>query len=184
MEDAKIIDLYFARKEQAITETDKAYGRRLFSLSERILSSREDAEENVSDTYMRTWEAIPPQRPACFPAFLQKICRHLALDRLDWRKAARRNGEVAALTREMEQCIPDHCMERRIEGREIGRILDGFLGSLPPESRLIFLRRYLYGDTVAEIAGRYGITESKAKMQLHRTRGKLRIHLEKEGIKV
>lgn len=75
-------------------------------------------------------------------------------------------------------------MERRIEGREIGRILDGFLGSLPPESRLIFLRRYLYGDTVAEIAGRYGITESKAKMQLHRTRGKLRIHLEKEGIKV
>lgn len=184
LEDAKIIDLYFARKEQAITETDKAYGRRLFSLSERILSSREDAEENVSDTYMRTWEAIPPQRPGCFPAFLQKICRHLALDRLDWRKAVRRNGEVVALTREMEQCIPDHCMERRIEGREIGRILDGFLGSLPPESRLIFLRRYLYGDTVAEIAGRYGITESKVKMQLHRTRGKLRIHLEKEGIKV
>lgn len=184
MDDTKIIDLYWARSETAIAETEKAYGRRLYALSDRILQNREDAEENVSDTYLRTWEAIPPKRPSCLLAFLQKICRHLALDRLDWRKAARRNGEVVALTAEMEQCIPDSSRERTLESREIGRIFEEFLKTLPRETRLVFLRRYLYGDTVAEIAARYAMTESKVKMQLMRTRGKLRDHLQKEGIAV
>ena len=184
MDDTKIIDLYWARSEAAIAETDRAYGRRLYVLSDRILQNREDAEENVSDTYLRTWEAIPPKRPTYLLAFLQKICRHLALDRLDWRKAARRNGEVVALTAEMEQCIPDASRERTLESREIGRIFEEFLKNLPRETRVIFLRRYLCADTVAEIATRYSMTESKVKMQLHRTRGKLREHLQKEGISV
>lgn len=184
MDDAKIIELFWARNEDAIAETDAAYGRRLRTLANRILGSREDAEENVGDTYLKTWEAIPPQRPNYFYAFIASICRHLSFHRLDWRQAAKRNAEVVALTNEMEQCIPDAIHERELEGKEIGRLLNTFLAALPKETRLIFLRRYWHVDTVAEIAARYGITESKVKMQLSRTRAKLASYLEKEGIEV
>lgn len=182
MDDTEMIDLYWSRDEAAITETEKAYGGRLFVLSNRILQNRQDAEENVSDTYLRTWEAIPPQRPKFFLAFLQKICRNLALDRLDWRGAAKRNAELVALTAEMELCIPDTRRDTEWERKEIGQALEAFLGKLPKQSRLIFLRRYLFADSIKEIAQRYGISESKVKMQLHRTREKLRDHLEKEDI--
>ena len=133
---------------------------------------------------MRTWETIPPQRPVYFKAFLTKICRCLALDRLDWRNAAKRNAELVSLTEEMESCIPDKRVEDKLEGKEIGKLLEQFLRTLPKESRLIFLRRYLYLDTVAEIARRYGFSESKVKMQLKRTRAKLHDYLNTEGIKV
>lgn len=182
MDDTKILDLYFSRNETAIEETDRAYGRNLFLLSNRILQDQQDSEENVSDTYMKAWNAIPPCRPNAFLAFLSKICRRLALDRLDWRKAAKRNAEVIALTQEMQACIPDSALDRYTESREIASALEAFLGTLSKESRLIFLRRYLYVDTVNEIAKRYGISESKVKMQLHRTRAKLAEHLKKEGI--
>lgn len=182
MEDSKIIDLYWARNERAIEETDKAYGRTLFGLSYRILENQEDSEENVSDTYMKTWTSVPPCRPRHFLAFLSKICRHLALDRLDWRKAAKRNAEIVALTEEMQACIPDTSHDRYAESREIAIAMEAFLKTLSKESRLIFLRRYLYVDTVSEIARRYGLSESKVKMQLHRTRAKLSEHLKKEGI--
>ena len=184
LEDTIIIELFWARNEDAIAETDAAYGRRLRTLANRILGSREDAEESVSDTYMKTWEAIPPQRPAYFYAFIASICRHLSFHRLDWKLAAKRRAEVVALTNEMEQCIPDASHERELEGKEIGRLLNTFLAALPKETRLIFLRRYLDVDSVAEIAQRYGMSESKVKTQLCRTRKKLHAYLEKEGITV
>lgn len=182
MEDSKILDLYWSRNEIAIEETDKSYGRNLFALSNRILQNQEDSEENVSDTYMKTWSSIPPCRPKYFLAFLSKICRHLSLDRLDWRKAAKRNAEIVTLTEEMQSCIPDSSHDRYAEAKEIAVAMEAFLKTLSKENRLIFLRRYLYVDTVAEIAHRYGISESKVKMQLHRTRAKLAEHLKKEGI--
>lgn len=182
MDDTKILDLYWSRNELAIAETDIAYGNRLFCLSNRILQNQQDSEENVSDTYMKTWSVIPPNRPKYFCAFLLKICRHLALDRLDWRKAAKRNAEIVSLTFEMEMCIPESSHDRHAESREIAMAMESFLKTLPKESRLIFLRRYLYVDTVSEISQRYGISESKVKMQLHRTRAKLAAHLKKEGI--
>ena len=182
MEDAKIIALFWERNEQAVKETDTAYGGKLYSLSNRILNNREDAEESVSDTYMEAWNSIPPKRPTYFYAFLAAICRNLSLNRLDWRMAAKRNAEVVALTQEMESCIPDRRQESEVDRRELRRVLENFLESLSKESRLIFLRRYLYVDTVAEIAQRYGISESKVKTQLHRSRQKLRTCLEKEGI--
>ena len=184
MEDGKIIELYWVRDESAIQETDAAYGRTLQSLSYRILDSREDAEETVSDTYLKTWQAIPPQRPRCFYAFLAVICRHLSLNKLDWNAAIKRKAEVVSMTEEMAQCIPDRAGERQLEGKELGRLLNHFLEELPKESRLIFLRRYWYADTIAEIAQRYHITESKVKTTLHRTRTKLHAFLEKEGIRV
>ena len=182
MEDAKIIELFFQRNEQAVKETDTAYGRRLYLLSNNILNNREDAEESVSDTYMETWKSIPPKRPTYFYAFLASICRNMSFNRLDWRLAAKRNAEVVSLTQELEMCIPDSRQDGEMDRRELRRVLESFLDSLSKESRLIFLRRYLYVDTVAEIAARYGISESKVKTQLHRTRAKLYNYLEKEGI--
>ena len=184
MEDAKIIELFWERNEQAVRETDTAYGRKLYVLSDNILHNREDAQECVSDTYMETWKAIPPKRPKYFYAFLASICRNLSFNKLDWHLAAKRNAEVVALTQEMEMCIPDRRQDWEMDRRELRQILEGFLDGLTKESRLIFLRRYLYVDTVAEIAARYGISESKVKTQLHRTRTKLRKALEEEGIAV
>ena len=182
MEDAQIIALFFSRNEDAIAETDAAYGRKLNTLARNILFSREDAEESVNDTYMKAWKAIPPHRPQHFFAFLAAICRHLSLDRLDWNGAAKRKAEVVALTEEMENCIPDESHDRRLEGKELGRILDAFLETLPEDSRKVFMRRYWYADTIGEIARQYNMTESKVKMQLSRTRDKLRAYLKKEEV--
>lgn len=184
MEDAKILDLYFARDEDAIRETDTAYGKRLHALAKNILQNREDAEESVNDTYAEVWKSIPPRRPKYFFAFLASICRHLSLNRVDWKQAAKRRAQVVPLTEEMENCIPDAAHERQMEAKELGKLLDLFLESLPKDSRLIFLRRYWYVDSVPEIAARYGMTESKVKMQLSRTKEKLRLFLEQEGIYV
>lgn len=184
MEDVKIIDLYFARNEDAICQTDAAYGRKLFCLAERILHNEQDSEESVSDTYMKTWETIPPHRPTYFYAYLAKLCRFFALGKLDWKNAAKRKAEVVSLTEEMEQCIPDQRREAEAAGKEIGRAMDAFLENLSQESRVIFMRRYWFCDTVAEIAERYGISESKVKMRLLRTRNQLAEFLRKEGIAV
>ena len=131
---------------------------------------------------MRAWETIPPQRPNYFFAYLAKICRNCSLSRLQWNSAAKRNAEVVSLTQEMENCIPDRFQERKLEGEELGRVLDAFLDSISLESRLIFIRRYWYMDSVAEIAARYNISQGKVKTRLHRTRNKLQLFLEKEGI--
>ena len=184
MEDAKIIDLYFARSEDAICQTDAAYGKKLFMLADRILHDAQDSEESVSDTYMKTWETIPPQRPSYFYAYLAKLCRYFALGKLDWKTAAKRKAEVVSLTEEMELCIPDQRREAEVSSKEIGRAMNTFLDNLNQESRVIFLRRYWFCDTIAEIAERYGISESKVKMRLHRTRTQLADYLNKEGITV
>ena len=184
MNDDQIIQLYFDRSEQAIKETDTKYGGYCYSIAYNILTNPEDAEESVSDTYLAAWESIPPHRPSFFFAFLAAICRNLSLNKLDWKLAAKRRAEVVTLTEEMETCIPDSGYERTVTGKEIGNAMDAFLEGLPKDSRLIFLRRYWYADSIAEIARRYGMTESKVKMQLVRTKEKLRIFLEKEEIGV
>ena len=184
MDDNEILDLYFARSEQAIVQTDQKYGFYCYSIAKRILSDPLDAEESVNDTYAEVWKSIPPRRPRYFFAFLASICRHLSLNRVDWKQAAKRRAQVVPLTEEMENCIPDTVHERQMEAKELGKLLDLFLESLPKDSRLIFLRRYWYVDSVPEIAARYGMTESKVKMQLSRTKEKLRSFLEQEGIYV
>ena len=184
MDDEKIIELFFARDEQAIQLTDAVYGRRLFSLAHRILCNKHDSEESVSDTYMRVWTLIPPNRPSYFYAYLAKICRYFALDKFDWNNAEKRKAVIVSLTDEMGQCIPDRRSEMQLECRELGRLITQFLESISQESRLIFMRRYWFHDSIAEIAQRYGISESKVKMRLHRTRNQLAEYLNKEGISV
>lgn len=184
MTDDQIIDLYWARNEQAIACTSHAYGHKLQNVAGHILEKYEDAEECVSDTYLKAWQTIPPQRPAYLFAFLAKICRHLAFGKLDWDNALKRKAEVVTLSEEMQLCIPDRNLEYRLEGEEIGHLLNEFLAVTPKESRMIFLRRYWHGDSIAEISQRFGISRSKVKTSLHRTRGKLKAFLEMEGVAV
>lgn len=183
MKDDEIIALYFRRDEDAIRQTELAYGGKLYNLSYRLLWNREDAEESVSDTYMKAWENIPPTKPTFFYAYLAKICRFLAMGKLDWNNAAKRKAEVVELSDEMENCIPDLSQEMQIQSQELGALLSEFLGTLSPENRQIFMRRYWYADSIAEIAQRFHLGESNVKTKLMRTRNALRSFLEKEGIR-
>ena len=184
MEDTAIIDLYWNRDESAIRETDAVYGRKLTSLSQRILGSPEDAGECVNDTYLETWNTIPPQKPNFLYAFLSRICRYISFGRLDWNNAAKRRADLVSLTEELAQSIPDNRTEQELDARELGRILSRFVTTLPEDSRLIFLRRYWHLESTEEIARSCGFSQSKVKTQLHRTRAKLYAYLEKEGITV
>ena len=182
MEDEEIVRLYFRRDEEAIRETDQSYGVKLNRLALRILNNREDAEECVNDTYLKAWDTIPPQRPRFLYAYLAKICRFFSFGKLDWKNAAKRKAEVVELTAEMESCIPDGRVERQLEGEEIGRLVNRFLYSIPQENRLLFMRRYWYMESIQEIALRFGISESNAKIKLFRIRNQLKEFLEREGI--
>lgn len=186
MEDQNIIELYFARSERAIGETEKKYGRMLRSIALGILRSDPDAEECENDTYLRTWNSIPPERPSVFSAFLSRITRNLALDRYDKLHAAKRGGgEIPLLLDELAECIPDeHANEEPLEEEELSGIIDRFLKGLSAESRVIFMRRYWFGDTVKEIADRGGFGMSKVKMSLSRSRKALKAVLEEEGYAV
>lgn len=184
MDDKQIIALFFDRDEEAIRQTDSVYGSRLLRISDNILRCREDAQECVSDTYLRTWNAIPPTRPKSLFSYLARICRNLSLTKLNWANAAKRKAEVVSLTQEMEQCIPDSRREVNLEAKELGRLLNAFLKTLSPENQMVFVRRYWFADSLAEIADRYGITESALIARLHRLRKKLAAYLEKEGIPV
>lgn len=181
-EDFEIIELYWARSESAVQETDEKYGAKLHTLSGRILPDAEDAKECVNDTYLGAWNAMPPQRPLALFAFLARICRNIACDKLDRLHAKKRSAEVSALTEELAACIADPVAAREAESREIAEALNGFLSTLPVDARLFFMRRYWYMDSIKAIAEKYGCGESRVKTSLHRTREKLRDYLQKEDI--
>lgn len=184
MEDQAIIALYWKRDQEAIRQTDLQYGSRLQHLAYSILFNEEDAKESVNDTYWKTWDTIPPKRPNYFFAYLAKICRYLSMGKLDWNRAQKRSAPIVELTAELELCIPDHQAEGQVQERSLKESLNRFLEGLSKEKRCIFLRRYWFGDSVKEIAQRYGIGESKVKTTLFRVRGQLRQHLQKEGFSI
>lgn len=183
MEDTQIIDLFFSRDQQAIQQTEIKYGKLCYHIAWNILSSREDAEESVSDTYLKAWETIPPTRPVFFYAYLAKICRFLSMGKLDWNNAAKRKAEVVTLSDELACCIPDVSREQQLQSQELGALLNDFLATLSDENRRIFMRRYWYGESIGEIAQRFRLGESNVKTKLMRTRNALRAFLEKEGVK-
>lgn len=186
MEDGKIIDLYWARREEAITETDRKYGNYCRSISLHILRNEEDCEECVNDTWMRAWDTMPPKRPDYLSAFLAKIVRNLSISRYRLNHAQKRgSGETELLLMELEECLPSgKSVEEEIEGRETAAAINRFLAKLDAESRRIFVRRYFYADAIKEISESMEISESKVKSQLFRQRGRLKKHLEKEGIEL
>lgn len=186
MEDTQIIGLYVSRQESAIMETSKKYGRYLTQVAYNILCSHEDTEEIVSDTYLAAWNAIPPQIPQVLRHFLSRITRNLSFDRMDYRLAGRRNGHMTALLSELEECVPDlkNDLEAILEAKTIGAVLNQFLSEQSRENCALFLERYYYSMTVAQIGRRHAMTEGVVKYRLSLLRKKLRENLNKEGITV
>lgn len=183
MEDTKILDLYFARDERAVMETDKKYGAYCFSLAAGILPDKQDAEEVVSDTYFKVWRVIPPQRPAVLKLFLAKITRNLSFSR--WRKLTaekRGSGEMALVLEELESCIAaPGTVEDRLNEKELAKTIRTFLDTLPLREQDIFLRRYFFVEDTERIAVRYEMKPNSVLRSLSRTRAKLKSYLNKEG---
>ena len=183
MDDWKIIDLYWQRNEAAISETQSKYGGFLFSIANRILPFREDAQECVNDTYLDAWNAIPPTRPNILSAFLGKLTRRICIDRWRSLNAEKRGGSTVTLAlEELEGCIPggiDPAVQ--VEAQELARAISRFLYTLPRAEQQVLVMRYFHLAGIHEIANQFGISGPKVKSMLHRTRKKLRAHLEKEG---
>ena len=184
MEDGRIVQLYWQREEQAIEETARKYQSYCMQISMNILGSQLDSEECVADTYLQAWNAIPPKRPASLSAFLGKITRNLAINRYQARHAEKRRGNEFALSlEELDACVPDAGdMQERWEEKAVSWCINGFLRTQSKDARGIFICRYFYCDSVSEIAQRFGYSESKVKSLLFRTRNKLKLYLEKEGV--
>ena len=186
MDDHKIIDLYWARSQQAITASEEKYGSYCRTIARNILDRVEDAEECVNDTWFQAWNAMPPQRPGILSAFFGKLTRNLSLDR--WRRdraAKRGGGRTETALHELEDCLPDlRGPEEELEARETAGVISAFLRTLPDIDRRLFVRRYFHMEPVEELARRFSMTESGVKTRLHRTRKKLKAELEKEGIAV
>ena len=183
MDDLQIIELYRQRNENAIRETAAKYGGHCFRIAHQILNSPEDSEECVNDTWLRTWQSIPPARPANLKLFLTKITRNLACNRYNARKSQKRGGgEYTLALEELDEVVADlNNVETEIEKKALSNSLDMFLHSLPQRQCNIFIRRYFYLQSTAEIADFYGLKESNVLVILSRTRHKLKKHLEREG---
>lgn len=182
MEDSKIVDLYWARKEEAITESDRKYGRMLSSLSYSMLGSSQDAEECVNDTYLDAWNAMPDARPEFLGAFLSKITRRISIDR--YRRAHReKRGGIEGLCEELSDCIPSgNSVTEEYENGRLANSLNEFLYGLDREKRAMFILRYFHSKPIGEIALQLRISEAKVKTALHRLRGSLKEFLERRDL--
>ena len=186
MDDNRIVELYLLRDETAIKQTTEKYGSRLRSLAYGIVKDQQTAEECENDTYMKAWNTIPPHEPRSYLyAFLARITRHISLNCCRDRSRLKRSAFISELSAEMEQCIPapddSSC---RMDDLALRTAINDFLGKLDEEKRNMFVRRYWFLDSVADIAKRYGISESKVKTTLFRCRNRLREYLIKEGYTV
>ena len=186
MEDQQIVELYWARAEQAIQESEQKYGAFCRAISRNILEREEDAEECVNDTWLRAWNAMPPQRPGVLSAFFGRITRNLSLDRWRHDRAAKRGGAgVEVALEELGDCLPAPGRpEERLEERETAALISRFLREQTALDRNLFLRRYWYLDSISALAERFRMSESQVKSRLHRTRQRLRTVLLREGVAV
>lgn len=185
MEDKRIIEMYWDRNEDAINETSAKYGALCLYIAKNILSSFEDSEECVNDTYFALWNAIPSARPNIFSAFVSRITRNLALKRYEYISAVKRNPAAAASLDELGDCVAGNdSVESEIENSFIASTISDFLWQQTEEKRNIFIRRYWYFDSIEIISKQTGFTQSKVKSILYETRLKLRKYLEREGIEL
>ncbi|MGO1469235.1 MAG: RNA polymerase sigma factor [Tissierella sp.] len=184
MEDSELINLYWDRSENAISETDKKYGNYCRKISYNILYNIEDSQECVNDTYLNAWNAIPDDRPNIFSAYLGKITRNLSINIYNHKKAKKRGaGQVEIVLNELENIVASkNNIDREIEATLITETLNEFLWTLKKEYRIVFVRRYWYVDSIKDISRKMSISESKIKSILFRTRKKLKIYLEEEEI--
>ena len=183
MEDNTIVELYLLRDQAAVRQTAEKYGSRLRSVAYGIVKDTQTAEECENDTYMQAWNAIPPHEPRSYLyAFLARITRHVSLNCCRSRSRLKRSAFICQLSTEMEQCIPaPDDVECRIDDMALSEAINRFLAALHQEKRNIFIRRYWYMDSIADISKRFALSESKVKTTLFRCRNQLREHLEREG---
>lgn len=186
MEDEAIVRLYWQRDEGAIRETRDKYGNYLGKIAWQILANREDCEESVSDTYLRAWDSMPPQKPSLLSAYLGGITRRLAIDLYRRKTRQKRGGSEYALSlSELEDCLSGgDATGEEVDLRLLAEAMERYLRGLPPDARTVFLGRYWFADPLREIAAHHGFTEGKVKSLLYRTRQGLRDYLEKEGFSV
>ncbi len=184
MNDLDIIELYFARNEQAIKETDEKYGKLCHDIAYNILNNNEDSEECVNDTYIGVWNAIPPARPNNFQAFVCKITRNLSLKRLESLSRQKRSQATLVSLDELAEILSDESIGDGVSDEDIGKLISRFLRNEKEEIRNVFIRKYYFFDSIGDIASRYSFTESKVKNMLHHTRTKLKDYLIKEGIEL
>ena len=185
LEDSKIIDLFFARKEQAIEELEKHYGSAIRKTAANILHDRLDVEECVNDTYLGCWNSIPPQHPNPLISFVCRIARNLAVSRLRRETAARRNSSFDLVLDELEAFLPSQMnVETDCETKELIAVINRFLSKLDYDDRFLFVRRYWFADSVKDIAAAMNSRENRISVRLFRLREKLRKTLVKEGLLV
>ena len=178
MDDEKIIELFFARSEQAIGELDIKYGKLCHNLSHSILGNHSDAEECVNDAYLGAWNAIPPAKPNPLQAYICKIVRNISLKLYYRREAAKRSSTYEVAMAEMENCLSStDTVETEVEARELARIIEDFVETMTAENRVIFMLRYAYSDTYADIAERVGLAEKNVSVRLSRIRQKMKQYL-------
>ena len=183
MNDEDIIELYWSRSENAISETDKKYRQSCMSVANNILNDISDSEECVNDTYLTAWNTIPPQRPKYFPAFLFKIVKNTAITRFYYNHREKRRKEVSVSFDELDECVADASVtDDTVNLREIADAINEFLSGLSREKRVVFVRRYWYYDSISQIAQLCGISEEKTKSMLMRIRNKLKDFLQKRGL--
>lgn len=180
--DQAIIDLYWQRNERAIQETDRKYGKYLFTIAYNIVHNRLDCEECVNDTYLGTWNRIPPSKPNVFQAFLSRIMRNIAIDRFRKNTAQKQiPTELQISLEELDECIPSEATEEQTVVA-ITQALNDFLRQLSSRREFIFVCRYYYADSVAKIAGMLNVSEKTVYRELSDIRAALKLHLEKEGL--
>lgn len=184
MDDLRIINLYFERNEQAITETSTKYGKLCHSIAYNILHNYEDSEECVNDTYIGMWNAIPPTRPNNLTAFICRITRNLSLKRLEYLKREKRSADIVLSLDELTAVLADNQYAPDVSDEDIGKLISQFLRTQKDDVRNVFIRKYYFFDSIKEIAVRYSFTESKVKNMLFSTRNKLKDYLIKEGMEI
>ena len=186
MEDLEIVELFWNRDEKAITETQNKYGNYCNSIAYSILHNTQDCEETLNDTYLAAWNSMPPHHPLMLSTYLGKICRRLSLNKWRSLSAEKRGGsEVTVSFDELEQCIPDQkSIKEELDAKLLAEAIDEFLCGLKENERKMFVCRYWYFDSVADIAKRFAYTQSKVKMSLKRSRDKLKDYLIKEGLTI
>lgn len=181
MNDDHIIKLLWQRSESAIEALARKFDQRLLATARNILGNFQDAEESVSDTYLAVWNAVPPKKPDPLAGFVYKTGRNQALKRLRYESAQMRDASYDISLDELAGCIAGASLEDEFDARMLGRAMDRFLTTVSRDSRIIFLRRYWFGDSVREIAKHLDMTENAVNVRLSRTRAQLRDHLMKEG---
>ncbi len=183
MEDSKIIELYHARQEQAIQESDRKYGAFCRTIALNILSVKEDAEECVNDTWHAAWNRMPPDLPQSLKAFLGRITRNLSVSRFRANRAQKRYAGMEILLSELDDCVPDaRGVEDAVDGRALSDLISRWLDALPADDCALFLRRYWYGDAVKDLARQWDCTPNKMAQRMLALRRDLKSFLEKEGI--